>query len=134
MAVLGNFLKFQGKYLWCVFYSKVKGLQYFTRGGKTALSHRSCSFTEEILNGKLYFVQRFFLSPCNKEIWIQISNTTLHYLNLSRRRSISYRNQFIDLLYKSMDWFLYDISLCRERVKECYKGFSRYVSRNLFYL
>ena len=29
----------------------------------------------------------------------------------------SYRNQSIDLLCKSMDWFLYDIGLRHERVK-----------------
>ena len=28
----------------------------------------------------------------------------------------SYRNQFIDLLSKSMDWFLYDRDLLHERV------------------
>ena len=38
-------------------------------------------------------------------------------LTLSRRRPISHRNQSIDLLCKSMDWFLYDIGLRRERVK-----------------
>ena len=32
-------------------------------------------------------------------------------------RPISYRNQSTDLLCKSMDWFLYDIGLRRERVK-----------------
>ena len=38
-------------------------------------------------------------------------------LTLSRRRPISYRNQSIDLLCKSMDWFLYHIALRRERIK-----------------
>ena len=38
-------------------------------------------------------------------------------LTLSRRRSLSYRNQSTDLQSKSMDWFLYDNSLCHERVK-----------------
>ena len=38
-------------------------------------------------------------------------------LTLSRPRPISYRNQYIDLLCKSMGWFLYDIGLERERVK-----------------
>ena len=37
-------------------------------------------------------------------------------LTLSWRRLLSYRNQSIDLLCKSMDWFLYDNSLCHERV------------------
>ena len=31
------------------------------------------------------------------------------WLTFSWRRRISYRNQSIDLLHKSMDWFLYDI-------------------------
>ena len=39
-------------------------------------------------------------------------------LTLSRRRPLSYRNQSIDLLRKSMDWFLYDNGLRLERVKE----------------
>ena len=32
--------------------------------------------------------------------------------------SLPYRNQSIDLLYKPMDWFLYDNGLHHERVKE----------------
>ena len=39
------------------------------------------------------------------------------YLTLSWRRPLSYRNQSIDLLCKSMDWFLYDNGLRYERVK-----------------
>ena len=35
----------------------------------------------------------------------------MHWLSLSWRRPLSYRNQFIDLLCKSMDWFLYDNGL-----------------------
>ena len=38
-------------------------------------------------------------------------------LTLSWRKPISYRNQSIYLLYKPMDWFLYDIGLRRERIK-----------------
>ena len=38
-------------------------------------------------------------------------------LTLSWRRPLSYRNQSIDLLRKSLDWFLYDIGLRHERVK-----------------
>ena len=38
-------------------------------------------------------------------------------LTLSCRRSLSYRNQSIGLLCKSMDWFLYDMDLRHERVK-----------------
>ena len=32
---------------------------------------------------------------------------------------LSYRNQFIDLLCKSMHWFLYDRGLRHERVDNC---------------
>ena len=38
-------------------------------------------------------------------------------LTLQWRRSLSYRNQSIDLQSKSMDWFLYDRDLHHERVK-----------------
>ena len=31
---------------------------------------------------------------------------------------LSYRNQSTDLLYKSMDWFLYDNDLRHKRVKQ----------------
>lgn len=41
-------------------------------------------------------------------IWLQ--------LTFSRQISVSYTNQFNDLLYKSTDWFLYVRSLCHERV------------------
>ena len=39
-------------------------------------------------------------------------------LILSWQRSLSYRNQSINLLWKSMDWFLYDKDLRHERVKK----------------
>ena len=44
-------------------------------------------------------------------------------LILSRGMSISYRNQSIDLLCKSLDWFQYDRYLRHERVKP---GFTTY--------
>ena len=43
--------------------------------------------------------------------------STRFSLTLSWRRSPSYRNQSIDLLFRSMDWFLYDKDLHHERVK-----------------
>ena len=39
-------------------------------------------------------------------------------LTLSRRRSLLYRNQFIDLQSKSMDWLLYGRGLRYERVND----------------
>ena len=43
---------------------------------------------------------------------------TRQWLTLSWRRPLPYRNQSIDLLCKSMDWFLYDIGFRHERVKD----------------
>ena len=41
-------------------------------------------------------------------------------LTLPWRRYLSYRNQSIDLLYKSINWFLYDRDLRHERVKHIF--------------
>ena len=38
-------------------------------------------------------------------------------LTLPRRKSLSHRNQSTDLLWKLMDWFLYNSDLRHERVK-----------------
>ena len=46
-----------------------------------------------------------------------MSEQPIVYLTFSRRRPLSYRNQSIDLLRKSLDWFLYDNGLRYERVK-----------------
>ena len=43
-------------------------------------------------------------------------------LTLSWRRSLSYGNQSIDSLRKSIDWFLYDNDLRYERVKYSLKN------------
>ena len=48
---------------------------------------------------------------------------TLKVLTLSWRRSLSYRNQSIDLQSKSFDWFLYDRDLRHERIKSQGKSF-----------
>ena len=57
------------------------------------------------------------------------------YLTLSRRRPLSYRNQSIDLLRKSVDWFLYDNDLRFERVNSnqtcSYWAWNKVVSRCL---
>ena len=62
----------------------------------------------------------------NISIRLKKGISCLFKLNLSWRRPISYRNQFIDLLCKSMDWFLYDIGLRHERVKSFSKYFCSY--------
>ena len=43
-------------------------------------------------------------------------------LTLSWRRPLSYRNQSIDLVCKSMGWFLYDNGLRHERVKPVFNS------------
>ena len=50
---------------------------------------------------------------------IQMLPVGLHLFRstLSWRRSLSYRNRSIDLLCKSMDWFVYDRDFRYKRVK-----------------
>ena len=43
---------------------------------------------------------------------------SLSMLTLSLRRPLSHRNQSIDLLCKSVDWFLHDNGLRHERVND----------------
>ena len=45
-----------------------------------------------------------------------LGNKLNNSLTLSQRRPLSYRNQSIDLLRKSTDWFLYDNGLRHERI------------------
>ena len=40
--------------------------------------------------------------------WTRAQIEHIFIWTLSLRKPVSYRNQFIDLLHKSMDWFLYD--------------------------
>ena len=54
----------------------------------------------------------FFIPEC----LLILEDWLFTYLTLSIRRALSYRVQSIDLLRKSMDWFLYDNGLRLERV------------------
>ena len=56
-----------------------------------------------------------YIYPVNDFLYHQLRY--FFVLTLSRRRALLYRNQSIDLQNKSIDWFLYDIGLRRERVK-----------------
>ena len=58
--------------------------------------------------------------------WILLITNWRLSLTLSWRRPLSYRNQSIDLLCKSMDWFLYDNGPRHERdkVKQKVTGFT----------
>ena len=67
----------------------------------------------------LFFVIVFWFLlhsiQCHRKVNFCSVNST--YLTLSRRRPLSNRNQSIDLLGKSMDWFLYNNSLHLKRAK-----------------
>ena len=68
--------------------------------------HTCCSYC--------YFQLQVYLSihGC-KHVWLFRGHQALIF---SWRRSLSYRNQSIDLQSKLMDWFLYDSDLRHERV------------------
>ena len=59
----------------------------------------------------LFFYKQHFFSTqpqcCLFFCWIELQMLIRCCLTLSWRRSLLYTNQFIDLLCKSMDWFLY---------------------------
>ena len=70
----------------------------------------------------LYVTQVFFFE---KSIWLikNIHQYVIHDINLVNSfmtEALSYRNQSIDLMRKSMDWFLYDNGLRHERVNSNY--------------
>ena len=68
----------------------------------------------------LFLVTIYFsiISKVTLEDYISRSSLNNISLTLSWRRPMSYRNQSIDLRNTYMDWFLYDIGLRHERVKE----------------
>ena len=51
-----------------------------------------------------------------KEYISRLTHTSNKALTLSWRRSLSYRNQAIDLLCKLMEWFLYDKDIRHEKL------------------
>ena len=55
-------------------------------------------------------------------IWFSEINANICMLNPFKTRPLSYRNQCIDLLRKSMDWFVHDNVLRHERVKQIWKS------------
>ena len=66
---------------------------------------------------------------CGPDIY---TDCTLFHLTLSLRWCLSYKNQSIDLLCISMDWFLYDRDLHHERVKGVCKMLHAKLLRNFF--
>ena len=110
------------------------------------------TFIEEILNGKLNFLHsEFFLKRITKigvistmgmkqtvrkigEFeklnFVKSESDYKRLLTLSWRRPLSYRNLSIDLLLKSMDWFLYDTGRRHERVKAHQDGKKVWIMRD----
>ena len=101
----------------------------------------------EIVNGwkpLTIFVKNFHLhlhlgseyaSKFRNILEIRLFFEYMYFLTLSWRRSLSYRNQSIDLLCKSKDSFLYDRGHRHERVKKsnlyyCIVRFSSYLILN----
>ena len=68
--------------------------------------------------------QHKIVQPCQNNSLLKTFQNFKHFnlwktfLTLSWRRPKSYRNQSVDLLCKTMDWFPYDIGLPHERVKD----------------
>ena len=67
----------------------------------------------------LFLLKRFLCQDSTMMAFL-FRHEIFSFLTLSRRRLLPYRNQSIDLLCKSMDWFLYDNGLRLERVKGTY--------------
>ena len=57
---------------------------------------------------------------CKQKVFLNLAifTSSSFFLTLSCRRSLSYRNQSIDMWSKSVDWFLYDNGLRHERVNK----------------
>ena len=74
----------------------------------------SATFLHPNINlSDLLFPNLTKIASIHKWVW-----GTLHTFKTSlTRRPLSYRNQFIDLLWKSIDWFLYDNGLSHDKVK-----------------
>ena len=62
----------------------------------------------------LMTISKVYYDPVKWLEW----NFLLKQLTLSWQKSLSYRNKYIDLQSKSVDWFLYDRDLCHERVND----------------
>ena len=78
----------------------------------------SNTFSKKRKKKKSFYMKDFFCK-CEQirskpQICSHLLNKTL---TLTRRRSLEYWNQSIDLLCKSKDWFLCDKDLCHERVE-----------------
>ena len=95
---------FHENFFWAVLILQLLILKLILKNSKRCVQH--------LKNDKSLTYQKWYLIILLKFL------TFWRRLTLSWRRLLSYRNQSIDLLRKSMDWFLYDNGLRQERVKE----------------
>ena len=66
---------------------------------------------------KTYQILRVVLKTLEWLNTVIFKNILLDYvLNFSWRKSLSYRNQSIDLFWKSMDWYPYDRNFFNEEI------------------
>ena len=75
------------------------------------------AFGFHIFNYRRFWVAISKISVLLQHVYSFFIYQGISLLTLSWRRPLSYRNQSIDLLRKSMNWFLYDNGLRHERVK-----------------
>ena len=80
------------------------------RIGRYMLLKNACNSPSRLINWKIFFKITIMYSINS---WSVVSLISL--LTLLWRRPLSYGNQSIELLRKSMDWFLYDNGLRHER-------------------
>ena len=81
--------------------------------------NRHCMFYKGIYHNKLndlFGKTRLFISEKNPFWNVSILHLIYSNPSFNPSRSLSYRNKSIDLLYESMDWFLYDRRFRHERV------------------
>ena len=125
-SVLKKFAIFRGKHLcWQSLFNEIAGSSglFWLTGAfsvTTANFLRTSILKNVCANGcfcKAHMVQteKIFFGSYN----LYCARFFIHVflLTLLRRRPSSYRNQYTDLLCKSMDWFLYDNGFRHEKVK-----------------
>ena len=92
---------------------KFSNNDFFSKCDQTRRAMRICShllkkyLMENFIFCTVQFAVNIFLIPVEKAVGgRQIAV-----------RSLSYKNQSVDLQSKSMEWFLFDRGLCHERIK-----------------
>ena len=100
----------------CAYFSKAEaGKDVFNR---VVLDFEKMKAIAKVYTTKMEWSIQEAVYLIMSEFWLWKTFPNVMFLTLSWRRPLSYRNQSIDLRSKSMDWFLYDIGLRHEMVKQ----------------